>query len=101
MKLCLALFLPLYGKQFQLPAHYHIRLGKKPVTADVHAVAFVIYGFGNAANVIFGLEYDGLNIRMSEQFEGRSKACRPGSYNDRFFLIAVCQIAAKIAVLSR
>jgi hypothetical protein len=42
---------------------------KEPVSADVHAVAFVLDGAADAADGVGGFEDDGLDSCAAQQFE--------------------------------
>ena len=70
--------------QLQPPLHHAVALGEEAVAADVHAVALVADGAGDAADLVGGLEYDGLNRCFAKQFQGRSESCRTCSDDDCF-----------------
>ena len=54
------------------------------MAADVHAVAFVADGAGDAADLLAGLENDGDDVGTPEEFQTGGQAGRAGADDDRF-----------------
>jgi hypothetical protein len=68
--------------QVHPPLHDAVGLGEEAVAADVHTVALVANGAGDAADLVAGLEDDGDNIRTAEEFETGGETCGAGAYDD-------------------
>ena len=64
------------------PAHDPVGLGKKPVTAEIHAIAAVIDGLGNSAHLSIGFEHDGRDIGAPQELERRRQSGRSGAGDD-------------------
>jgi len=64
------------------PLHDAVALGEEAVAADIHAVALVADGAGDAADLIGGLEDDGEDVGATKEFEGGGEACRPSADDD-------------------
>src|SRR6185437_14296282 len=53
--------------------------------ANVHAIAVVADGAGNAANLASSFQHDRVNVGMPLQLQGCSQTGRSGANNDRGF----------------
>ena len=72
-------------KNAQPPVHHAIRFRKKPVPADVHAIALVIHGAGQPAQRLAFFEHHGVNAGAGAQFQGGRETGRPGANDDCSF----------------
>jgi hypothetical protein len=70
--------------QVHPPLHHAVALGKEAVPADVHAVALVPDGAGDAADLVRGLNDDGLDVRAAKQLKRRGQPRRARPYDDCF-----------------
>jgi hypothetical protein len=52
------------------PLHDAVGLGEEAVAADIHAVAVVANGAGDAADLVRGFEDNGLEVCLPEKFKG-------------------------------
>ena len=52
----------LHGKHFIPPLIYFRNFGKETVTAHIHAVAFIVYGFGDTAEAVAFFKNDDLYV---------------------------------------
>lgn len=52
------------------------------MTADVHAVAFVIHCPADAADRVCCFQHDGPNVGAAQQFKSRGQACGSGADDD-------------------
>jgi len=75
-----------HGHDVQPPLHNPVGLGKETVTADVHAVALIVDGLGNAPDIARLLKDDGNDVRPLQQFVGGGQSGRSSSDDDGLFL---------------
>ncbi len=66
----------------QPPVHDPVALGEKAVSAEIDAVAAIVHGAGDAANLIAHLNHNGANIGAGKQFVGGGEPGRPGADDD-------------------
>ena len=79
----------LQGHELFPPGHHAVVLGKETVAADVHAVAVVAHGAGDAADGLRFLEDRHRIVPAAlKQFIGRREAGRTGADDDYAFHIA-------------
>jgi hypothetical protein len=64
------------------------------MAANIHPIAFVIYGAGDSANAVCRLKDDRANITATEKFEGSGEP--GGSCADDYGRLTFCHSAASM-----
>ncbi len=78
-----------WGHQLHPPLHHAIALGKKPMTPDVHPVAFVPDRPRDPPDLPRRLQHNRLHPRAPQQLQSRRQSRRPRSNNDGFTTHAI------------
>jgi hypothetical protein len=75
-----------HRQNFLPPPHDPIRLGKEPMTTEIHSIAAIVDGLGNAADLSVGLEDKGCDFGPPQEFKRSRQAGRSGARYDCNFL---------------
>jgi len=75
-------------QQVDPPLHDAVGFREEAVPSDVHAIALVANGAGDAADFVTGFEDNGANVGATQKFKRGGEASRTGPDDDSGLLIA-------------